>query len=142
MMMGGYPQDWADEEIRCPQDLLEELSEAEEIYTELPFSISASKDQRLMKTLSPHLDIQEDKDGYLNGIIDLLYKKDGEYIILDYKTNFSSQDLQQHYQAQILLYKKVLMESLQLDKEPKAYLYHIPARDESSLPKREDQNLV
>lgn len=138
MMMGGYPQDWADEDLRCPQNLLQELAGAEEIYTELTFSISANKDQELMRSLVQYLDIQEDKEGYLNGIIDLLYKKDGEYIILDYKTNFSSQDLQQHYQGQILLYKMVLKESLGLEKQPKAYLYHIPARDESSLPKEKD----
>jgi hypothetical protein len=34
-----------------------------------------------------------------------------------------------------LLYKKVLKECFSLDEEPRAYLYHIPARDESSLPK-------
>lgn len=142
MMDGGYPQDWADEDLRCPQDLLKELGGAEEIYTELPFSIYANKDEGLMKSLIESLDVEKDKDGYLNGIIDLLYKKDGEYIIVDYKTNFSSKDLQDHYQGQILLYKKVLTQTLLLDKEPKAYLYHIPARDESSLPKRKEKEFI
>ena len=136
MTRGGYPQDWAPEELRCPQDLLKELITAEEIYTELHFSISANKEGPLMKSLLENLDIEEDKDGYLNGIIDLLYKKDGEYIILDYKTNYSSEDLYKHYEGQIFLYKKVIKESFSLDKEPKAYLYHIPARDESSFPKK------
>ena len=141
MTKGGYPQDWAEEDLRCPQDLLEELATAEEIYTELPFSIYGNKDDSLMRTLIEELEIQEDADGYLNGIIDLLYKKDGDYIILDYKTNFSSQDLYHHYQAQILLYKKVLKECFSLDEEPRAYLYHIPARDESSLPWRKELDL-
>jgi len=135
MTSEGYPQDWADEGLRCPQDLLKELAEAEEIYTELPFSIWGNKEEPLMKGLIEELDIQDDKDGYINGIMDLVYKKDDQYFILDYKTNFSSQDLYHHYEAQILLYKKVLKECFSLGEEPRAYLYHIPARDESSLPK-------
>lgn len=135
MIAGGYPQDWAGEEVRCPQNLLEELATAQEIYTELAFSISAKKEEPLMKALIKELDIEEDKEGYLNGIIDLLYKKDDKYFVLDYKTNFSPQDLWHHYEAQIFLYKKVIKEIFSLDEEPKAYLYHIPARDESSLPK-------
>ncbi len=135
MTSGGYPQAWAGEELRCPQDLFKELAAAEEIYTELPFSIWGSKEDPLMKGLIEELDIQDDKDGYINGIMDLVYKKDGQYFILDYKTNFSSQDLYHHYEAQLLLYKKVLKECFSLDEEPKAYLYHIPARDESTLPK-------
>lgn len=138
MIAGGYTQDWAEIPLRCPQDLLKELASAEEIYTELPFSIYGEKKDPLMKGLLEGLNIHEDKDGYLNGIMDLVYKKAGEYFILDYKTNFSSKDLHQHYEAQIYLYKKILKESFSLEYEPKAYLYHIPARDESSLPKRVD----
>lgn len=131
----GYSQDWAEKEFRCPQNLVKELANAEEIYTELPFSIYVKKDDLLMKILIEELDIQEDKDGYINGIIDLVYKKEGEYYILDYKTNFSSQDLMAHYKGQMLLYKEVLKQHFSLNDGPKAYLYHIPARDESSLPR-------
>lgn len=138
MVSGGYSQEWADESLRFPQDLLKELASAQEIYTELPFSIYGGKEGPLIKSLILELNLQEGKDGYINGIMDLVYKKNGEYFIIDYKTNFSAQDLWQHYEAQIYLYKKVLKDCFSLDEEPRAYLYHIPARDESSLPKRGD----
>lgn len=98
IMNGGYPQ-MSDVE----KDLLS-IAKACETYTEIPFSY---------------------KDGkkLWQGNIDLLYIKDGKYIIVDYKTNFEEEGLEEEYESQLKAYKDALKATLNVDAE--AYIYHI-----------------
>ena len=98
MNNGGYKQDSGK-----VTNLVEELKKAEEIYTELPFAY------------------KEGNDIY-NGIIDLLYKKDNKWFIVDYKTNLDPSELDKKYENQLEAYKKAL-EYQGINAE--AYIYHI-----------------
>lgn len=87
-----------------PQDILSLVLSAEEKYCEVPF---AYKDGNIIN----------------QGIIDLIYKKDGNWFIVDYKTNYADKDLDEVYEAQLNAYKKALKEIKGIDAE--AYIYHI-----------------
>ena len=50
---------------------------------------------------------KEGNDIY-NGIIDLLYKKNNEWFIVDYKTNLDPSELDKKYENQLEAYKKAL----------------------------------
>jgi len=97
---GGYPQ-----KSDVPKDILNEILKAEELYTEVPFTY-------------------KENDVIWNGIIDFLYKKDGEYHIIDYKTNRNDEGLDEHYKPQLDAYKKALKEIKDIDVKD-AYIYHI-----------------
>ena len=83
MLNGGYVQ-----EFGATQDIFEELLAADEVYTEVPFCYSA------------------DNDGIVNGVIDVIYLKDNEWHIIDYKTDaeFDSEGLK--HKAQLDAYIK------------------------------------
>ncbi len=57
------------------------------------------------------------------GIIDLIYKLDDKWYIVDYKTNYADKDLDEVYEGQLNAYKKALKETKGIDAE--AYIYHI-----------------
>lgn len=57
------------------------------------------------------------------GNIDLLYELDGKWFIVDYKTNYEANDLDNEYKNQLNAYKKALKEIEKIDAE--AYIYHI-----------------
>ena len=97
---GGYKQENGFED-----DLISILKKADEIYTEIPFAY-------------------KEGDSIYNGIIDLLYKKDNEWIIVDYKTNFDPTELDKKYENQLEAYIKALQTQ---GIEAKAYIYHINA---------------
>lgn len=97
---GGFNQDNG-----FDKDIISILKQADEIYSELPFSYN-------------------ENNNIYNGIIDLLYKKDNKWVIVDYKTNFDSKELDKKYENQLEAYKKALL--LQ-DIEAEAYIYHIDA---------------
>ena len=86
---GGYQQKTGFE-----ADILSLLKDAEEVHCEIPFS---------------YKDDEEDGTFSLwNGIIDLLYKKDGKWHIVDYKTNAEINDLKDKYRDQLSAYVKAV----------------------------------
>lgn len=101
---GGYEQ----ENGMC-RDILAELAAAEEISCETPFCY---------KSIGP--------DGSVvinNGVIDLIYRKDGRLFIIDYKTNYEKQGLDFHYANQLAAYRAAIKELTGEDAQ--TYIYHI-----------------
>ena len=103
MLAGGYPQ-----ENGKLQDLFAELKTAEEIHCELPFTC------REDAVTSPLI---------WDGVMDLVYKKDGKWSIVDYKTNADGTDLDIHYQNQLEAYKKAFL--AMTGEEAEVRVYHI-----------------
>lgn len=85
-------------------DLFNILSNAEEVYCEVPFAY-------------------KDGDDIYNGSIDLLYKYNGEYFIVDYKTNYDSTGLDTKYENQLNAYKAAIKTVMGIDAS--ASIYHI-----------------
>ena len=102
MLSGGYVQTSGQKE-----DLLEILKKADEIYCELPFSY-------------------KEGDNIYNGSIDLFYKVGNKYYIVDYKTNYDGENLDQRYEAQLKAYQKAVKEIEGIDAETR--IYHISAK--------------
>lgn len=100
---GGYPQ------INpAPQDILNTLLKADEVYCEVPFC---------------YCEDQEKENVLWNGIMDVVYLKDGRWHIIDYKTNADGSDLDKRYQAQLEAYKKAFKATT--GEEADALTYHI-----------------
>ena len=60
----------------------------------------------------------------MNGIIDLIYRKDGKLHIIDWKTNRNEEGLAEHYKGQLDAYKKAV--KLMTGEEAEdALIYHI-----------------
>lgn len=83
-------------------DLYKRVKKSDAVYTEVPFSykILANSDYA-GKTF--------EQDTYASGIIDLVFKENGEWIIYDYKTyaeTESSHDVQKMYEPQLHAYKE------------------------------------
>jgi ATP-dependent exoDNAse (exonuclease V) beta subunit len=91
MRGGGYPQTNG-----LPQDILSELLQADEVYCEVPFCYAE----------------EGSGDGPLpgkrlwNGVMDAVYRKNGSWHIVDYKTNADGSNLDIKYQAQLEAYVK------------------------------------
>ena len=102
MRSGGYAQTNG-----LPQDMLNTLIGADEVYCEVPFCY------------------RDDSDGLVvwNGIMDVIYSKDGQWHIVDYKTNADGSDLDTKYQAQLSAYIKAFKETTGEDAD--ALTYHI-----------------
>ena len=84
-------------------DLIGELKGSDEIITEVPFAYKDGSD-------------------IYNGIIDLLYKKNNKWYIVDYKTNLDGKELDKKYENQLEGYKKALFsQGIEAD----AYIYYI-----------------
>lgn len=88
----------------CPQDILNELLSANEVYTEVPFSYMENKE-------------------IWNGVIDVIYRKGDKWFIVDYKTNADPSDLDEKYKAQLEAYTKAFKETSGLDAD--ALIYHL-----------------
>ncbi len=103
MRGGGYAQTNG-----LTQDLLGTLLGADEVYCEVPFSYS-----------------EGGKDGKIlwNGIMDVVYCKDGKWHIVDYKTNADGNDLDKRYQAQLAAYAGAFKATTGEDAD--ALTYHI-----------------
>ncbi len=97
---GGYPQING-----AMQNILPEILNAEEAYSEVPFTWMEG-------------------DVIWNGIIDLIYRKDGKLHIIDWKTNRSDEGLAQHYEGQLEAYKKAVKQIIGEEVED-ALIYHI-----------------
>ncbi len=95
----GYPQDNG-----LPQVILKELLSADEVYCEVPFCY---------------------KDGseLWNGVMDVVYCKDGKWHIVDYKTNIDGTGLDKKYEAQLNAYKSAF--KMMTGEDADAYTYHI-----------------
>lgn len=96
---GGYEQ-----ENIAPKDILGELLSAEQVCCELPFCYKDGTD-------------------IWNGIMDVVYCKNGQWHIVDYKTNADPSDLDEKYQSQLEAYKKAFKEMT--GEEADALIYHI-----------------
>ena len=83
---GGYPQVNGQ-----PQDILNTLLNANEVYCEMPFSYAHENE-------------------LWNGIMDVVYYADEKWHIVDYKTNLDGSDLDNKYQKQLDAYKKAFLE--------------------------------
>ncbi len=103
MRNGGYPQ-----VNDAPQDLLEELLSADEVFCEVPFCYQLA---------------EEEKGSIWNGVMDAIYKKNGNWHIIDYKTNADPSDLDKKYQEQLGAYIKAFKELT--GEEADALIYHI-----------------
>ena len=104
MTDGGYEQNNG----MCA-DILPELRNAEEVYCEVPFC---------------HRTDGEDGTFRLwNGVIDLLYKKDGGWHIVDYKTNAEAEGLDFKYSDQLNAYKNAFF--AMTGENADAFIYHI-----------------
>ena len=101
---GGYKQSNG----MC-DDILSELKTADEIHCEVPFC---------------HKTVNEFGVSELwNGVIDLLYRKNGKWHIVDYKTNAEAEELENKYSNQLNAYKSALFSII--GEEADAAIYHI-----------------
>ena len=98
---GGFPQ-----ETEVPQDILRELLSAEEVYCEVPFCYNEKDGERIW-----------------HGVMDVLYRKDGQWHIIDYKTNADPSDLDEKYQEQMAAYVAAFREMT--GEEADARVYHV-----------------
>ncbi|MBO4676690.1 MAG: UvrD-helicase domain-containing protein [Oscillospiraceae bacterium] len=98
---GGFPQ-----ETEVPQDILRELLSAEEVHCEVPFCYREQGGEKLW-----------------HGVMDVLYKKDGQWHIIDYKTNADPSDLDEKYQEQMKAYVAAFREMT--GESADARVYHI-----------------
>lgn len=103
MRGGGYPQ-----ENEAPQDLLKELMAADEVYCEVPFCYQIPDGE---------------KTSIWNGVMDVVYCKDGKWHIIDYKTSADPKDLDQKYQEQLEAY--ITAFKAMTGEEADARTYHI-----------------
>ena len=92
---GGYPQPEA------PEDILSVLLGADEVHPELPFSYRDGKD-------------------IWNGTMDAVYRKDGKWHIIDYKTDYEFKTHRTQLNAYIEAFRQLTGE------EADALIYHIP----------------
>ncbi|MBQ2657619.1 MAG: UvrD-helicase domain-containing protein [Erysipelotrichaceae bacterium] len=97
---GGYVQ-----ENDVPQDILGVLLDADEVFCELPFSY------------------KEDEKTMWNGTMDVVYRKDDRWHIVDYKTNADPNDLDEKYREQLNAYVKAFRQMT--GNEVDALIYHI-----------------
>ena len=97
---GGYAQTNG-----VPQDILGTLLSADEVCCEVPFCY---KDETEENTV-------------WNGIMDVVYSKDGRWHILDYKTSADGSDLDTRYQAQLSAYVRAFRATTGIDADAKTY---------------------
>ena len=140
---GGFPQ-----ETFVPQDILTELLSADEVHCEMPFcyrepvkadphgddtviSESFRKDVGSESTAgdantadaSAVSAAEIQKALVWHGIMDVVYKKNGSWHIIDYKTNADPDDLDEKYRAQMTAYKAAFR--VMTGEEADARVYHI-----------------
>lgn len=105
-------------------DLYMQIAQADKVYTELPFVVNQAKVDQLPES--------EEDVSIIQGMIDLIFQKDGAYYFVDYKTDAFNrrkgmtddeigQQLKEKYQIQMKYYRNTLETIL---KQPvKGYLY-------------------
>ena len=100
-------------------NIWKELKEAKEYHKEEPFYINIPANEVIESTLDENILVQ--------GIIDLYYvTKDGELVLLDYKTDFINEGEEQilidRHKPQLMLYKRALESGIN-KKVDKIYIY-------------------
>lgn len=98
MFNGGYSQK------EHEADLFNILKKADEKYTETKFALNIDNTITL-------------------GVIDLIYKYQSKWYIVDYKTNYDNDSLEEHYTKQLKAYKDAF--KLSQGEEAETYIYHI-----------------
>ena len=98
---GGYVQTNG-----LPQDILNTLLNADEVYCELPFCYK-----------------DEEQNTVWNGIMDVVYRANGRWHIVDYKTNADGADLDNKYRGQLEAYIRAWKATTGLTAD--AHTYHI-----------------
>lgn len=96
-------------------NLWQEINQAQEVYPEMPFSVLVQQGHPLFDLWKDARAKKKDKDTDLasveevlfTGIMDLVYRHEGQWKIVDYKTNREKQgvDLDQVYASQLKAYK-------------------------------------
>ncbi|MFA9560630.1 UvrD-helicase domain-containing protein [Evansella sp. AB-rgal1] len=89
-------------------EIWDELQRAEEVLTEVPFSIPVTEGDPLYYFVKH----KGTSTVFISGVIDLVYKVDGEWKIVDYKTDRPKDlsvlpELANYYQDQVEMYKSV-----------------------------------
>lgn len=102
---GGYEQNNG-----APKDILSELLDADEVYCEVTFCCEYEDENTEKKT-------------FWNGIIDVVYAKEGKWHIVDYKTNADPKDLDEKYKEQLKAYTDSFTKMTGNDVD--AIIYHI-----------------
>lgn len=100
---GGFSQE------NGPSDILNELLTSEEVLCEVPFCYKGPGHDGLLELN--------------NGVIDVLYRKDDKWHIVDYKTNAESEGLLEKYEEQLQAY--VIALRVTTGKNADARIYHI-----------------
>ncbi|MCR5674062.1 MAG: UvrD-helicase domain-containing protein [Lachnospiraceae bacterium] len=100
---GGYPQ-----ANGVAQDILNTLLNADEVHCEVPFCYSEEADGKTV---------------IWNGVMDVLYCENGNWHIIDYKTNAEGTDLDKKYENQLEAYIRALKATTNEDAD--ARIYHI-----------------
>ncbi|MBQ2058801.1 MAG: UvrD-helicase domain-containing protein [Firmicutes bacterium] len=100
MRSGGYEQ-----QSDVPRDMLSELLSAEEVHCELPFCYSS------------------DGESIWHGVMDAVYRKDGCWHIIDYKTSADPDDLDERYRTQLESYVDAFR--AMTGEEADAKVYHL-----------------
>ncbi|MEG0156571.1 MAG: UvrD-helicase domain-containing protein, partial [Anaerovoracaceae bacterium] len=92
-------------------------------FFDSPIGIRAAKAEKLYKEKA--FNILHDHQGteiIVQGIIDCYFEEKGELVLLDYKTNYATEEVRETYRAQIDLYKEAL-EKTEGKPVKEAYLY-------------------
>lgn len=89
-----------------PQDILGTLLAAEKVYCEVPFCYA-----------------EDGQDGRIlwNGVADVVYKAQGKWHIVDYKTDADDIDLDKKHEAQLSAYQKAFKEITGEDADARTY---------------------
>lgn len=104
-----------------PADLLGELQTAEEVHCELPFCWREEGDPAKL----------------WHGVMDLVYRKGGQWHIVDYKTNADPDDLDEKYRAQTDAYLAAFRRTTGCEAD--ARIYHIDVMDCRITPARRQE---
>ena len=107
--------------------LWEDLITADEVLTEVPFTLQVEKGQYLYSLITKNPD--DNHPFVVKGMIDLIYKKDGEWIIVDYKTDRAKviedyEKLREFYHSQLAFYKHA-WEEITKEKVTNEFLYFL-----------------
>lgn len=127
MLSGGYTQanegkENNGEAATIPEDILMELSAAEQVLCEVPFQLVINPEDSIYMNMSS---VGSGLLGQvlISGTIDLIYKKNDKWHIVDYKTNFEASELDKKYGGQLAVYRRAFKEIIGQD--PKVEIYKI-----------------
>ncbi|MFW6027044.1 MAG: PD-(D/E)XK nuclease family protein, partial [Candidatus Woesearchaeota archaeon] len=93
-------------------ELWKRINESENVLTEVPFKLKVNKEDELYKFIEDNMNSIEKEDIILSGVIDLVFKEDDSWVIVDYKTDRVEAEsefklLKKAYKPQIDLYEKI-----------------------------------